>query len=111
MRKIFSIILLTSTLSSATFASDLFAHQCAHKAVQAALAIAKINGVKGGLMLPSKVLKTKLLAASEDYLSVAMFYVGNKKGDASFSYKVEIGDASELGGSSCEVMAVFIPQP
>ena len=110
-----AFIFSLSLLATSSFASERSSDKCDAKAVEAALAIAKINGAKeGGAMFPTTVFTVEPLGCGEEYSSRSLFRVGNADhaDGVYFSYQVEIG-VSKLGGDGdpCEVISVAIPLP
>ena len=107
MRAILSLLFSIGILiTSASYAEERASDKCGSMALEAALAIAKINNARVDL----KVLKIDPGSCSEEYTSVSDFRVGSNEDDIYFSYRVEIGTSS-FGGNPCEVITVDTPKP
>ena len=86
------------------------ADKCAATALQAAKAIAQINNVKGGAMLPAVVSNIEKIQVSEQCSDSAIYSVSASENETAFSYKIEVCDASSLGGNTCDIVSVKTPQ-
>ena len=107
MLKVFSFILVLGFISHVHAETP---DKCSATALEAAQAIAKINNVKGGAMLPVVVSHVEKTQGSEECAASSIYSIGHTENDIAFTYKVEVCDASSLGGNACDIVSVKTPQ-